>query len=154
LRRDCRPVHLERIPLELLLLLAERRGDLVTRDEIVTRIWGREVFLDTESAIATAVRKIRRALRDAPARPKYIATVPAKGYRFIAQVQDGARSGVLSARRMLAVLPLDNLSGDPRQEFFSDGMTEEIIAQLGRTQRTLGVIARTSVMRYKSTRKT
>jgi DNA-binding winged helix-turn-helix (wHTH) protein len=84
LRFKSRPVRLERIPLDLLFLLAERRGQLVTREEIIERIWGRHVFLDTNNAINTAIRKIRRALRDDPAAPRIVVTVPAKGYRFVA----------------------------------------------------------------------
>jgi DNA-binding winged helix-turn-helix (wHTH) protein len=87
LRRKGRVVRLQRIPLDLLLLLVERRGQLVTREEIVDRIWGKEVFLDSESAINTAVGKLRRALRDQPGSPRFIATVPAKGYRFVAALR-------------------------------------------------------------------
>jgi DNA-binding winged helix-turn-helix (wHTH) protein/tetratricopeptide (TPR) repeat protein len=88
LRRKGRPVSLERIPLDLLFLLAERRGTLVTRQEILERIWGKEVFLDVDSAVNTAVRKIRRALRDDADAPRFIETVPAKGYRFLASVRE------------------------------------------------------------------
>jgi DNA-binding winged helix-turn-helix (wHTH) protein len=88
LRFKGRPVRLERIPLDLLFLLAERRGQLVTREEIIERIWGRHVFLDTNNAINTAIRKIRRALRDDPAAPRIVVTVPSKGYRFVAPLRD------------------------------------------------------------------
>jgi len=88
LRRKGRVVPLQRIPLDLLLLLVERRGQLVTREEIIERIWGKEVFLDTESSINTAIGKLRRALRDHQGSPRFIATVPAKGYRFIAGVHE------------------------------------------------------------------
>src|SRR6202035_2735631 len=81
LRRNGRAVRLQRIPLDLLFLLVERRGQLVTREEIIERIWGKEVFLDTESSINTAVRKLRQALRDQSGAKRFIATVPAKGYR-------------------------------------------------------------------------
>jgi DNA-binding winged helix-turn-helix (wHTH) protein/Tol biopolymer transport system component len=84
LRRAGRVVRLERIPLELLLYLAERPGQLVTRDEILERIWGKGVFVDTDNAINTAVRKIRQALRDDAEKPRYVMTVPGKGYRFAA----------------------------------------------------------------------
>ena len=87
LRRKGRPVQLERIPLELLFLLAERRGQLVTREEIVERVWGKGVFLDTDNAINSAVRKIRHALHDDSDSPRFVATVPAKGYRFVASVR-------------------------------------------------------------------
>jgi DNA-binding winged helix-turn-helix (wHTH) protein/tetratricopeptide (TPR) repeat protein len=87
LRRAGSPVQIERIPMELLLILIERNGQLVNRGEILERIWGKEVFLDTESAVSTAIRKLRRALSDDASHPKYIETVTAKGYRFIAPVQ-------------------------------------------------------------------
>jgi class 3 adenylate cyclase/tetratricopeptide (TPR) repeat protein len=86
LRRSGRPLHLERIPLEILLLLVERRGQLVRRHEIADRIWGTDVVLDIDNALNTAIRKIRRVLRDDPARARYVETVPARGYRFIGAV--------------------------------------------------------------------
>jgi DNA-binding winged helix-turn-helix (wHTH) protein len=79
LRRKGRPVRIERIPLDLLFLLAERPGQLVTRKEILARIWGKEVFLDTDSSINAAVRKIRQVLRDDADSPRFVATVPTKG---------------------------------------------------------------------------
>ena len=158
LRRAGLPLPLEKIPFELLVLLVERSGTLVTRDEIVQRIWGKDVFLDTENAVSTAVRKARRVLGDDAASPKYIETVPSKGYRFIAPMDPSANvshspgtSDASARRATLAVLPLEDLSDDC-QDYFSDGMTEEILTHLGRHPR-LGVIARTSVMRYKGTRK-
>jgi eukaryotic-like serine/threonine-protein kinase len=87
LRRAGRSVRLERIPLDLLFLLVERHGQLVTRQEIVDRVWGKEVFLDTEHGINTAARKIRLALSDNPEAPRFVLTVPAKGYRFVASVE-------------------------------------------------------------------
>jgi DNA-binding winged helix-turn-helix (wHTH) protein/tetratricopeptide (TPR) repeat protein len=87
LRRSGSPVPIERIPMELLLILVEKSGQLVNRGEILERIWGKEVFLDTDSAVSTAVRKLRRALSDDASHPRYIETVMAKGYRFIAPVQ-------------------------------------------------------------------
>src|SRR5215467_3758935 len=79
-------VRLERIPLELLFLLIERCSQLVTREEILERIWGKGVFIDREHAINTAVRKIRRALNDDANAPRFIVTIPGKGYRFVASV--------------------------------------------------------------------
>ncbi len=96
LRRKGRPVTLERIPLDLLFLLADRRGQLVTREEIRERIWGKDVFLDVESAINTAVRKIRLALRDDADSPRFIETVPAKGYRFLASMREMRSTGEAS----------------------------------------------------------
>jgi len=84
LRRGDNVLKLEKIPMELLVLLVENNGQLVTRDEIVERIWGRDVFLDTEHGINTAIRKIRQALGDDPEQPRFLQTVTGKGYRFIA----------------------------------------------------------------------
>jgi pimeloyl-ACP methyl ester carboxylesterase/DNA-binding winged helix-turn-helix (wHTH) protein len=88
LRSEGRPVKLERIPLDLLFLLIDRHDQLVTREEILERIWGKEVFLDADSAINSAVRKIRRALHDDPEAPRFVATVRTRGYRFIAAVSE------------------------------------------------------------------
>jgi pimeloyl-ACP methyl ester carboxylesterase/DNA-binding winged helix-turn-helix (wHTH) protein len=88
LRCKGRPMKLERIPLDLLFLLVERRDHLVTREEILERIWGKGVFLDADSAINSAVRKIRRALSDDPESPRFVVTVPTRGYRFSAEVRE------------------------------------------------------------------
>jgi DNA-binding winged helix-turn-helix (wHTH) protein len=87
LRRGGRTISIERIPLDLLFLLVERRGQLVTRAEILDHIWGKGVYFHAENAINTAVRKIRSALKDKPGKPEFIATVPTKGYRFIGAVE-------------------------------------------------------------------
>src|SRR5580692_333542 len=99
LRRSGQDVKLERIPLELLLLLADRAGDVVTREEIAERLWGKGVQLDTENAINTAIRKIRLALGDDPAQPRFVQTVTGRGYRFIAEV---IRQGSSAAGKDLA----------------------------------------------------
>src|SRR5580700_11010198 len=92
LRRSGQDVRLERIPLVLLLLLADRAGEVVTREEIVERLWGKGVQLDTENAINTAIRKIRLALEDDPAHPRFVQTVTGKGYRFIARMAEPSAS--------------------------------------------------------------
>src|SRR6186713_191005 len=86
LRRDGRVERLEKLPMELLILLAERRGQLVTRAEILERLWGRDVSLSTDAAINTAVRKVRRALGDDPDAPRFLETVVGKGYRFVGDI--------------------------------------------------------------------
>jgi TolB-like protein/DNA-binding winged helix-turn-helix (wHTH) protein/Flp pilus assembly protein TadD len=220
LRRKGRPVRLERLPLEFLLLLVSRRGELVTRAEIAQKLWGDNVYVDTDTAINVVVRKARQALRDDADNPKFLLTVTSKGYRFVAAVSEessqpadlkpaassepapiqpapgmetpprtipeptkrrwlrhwmtwaalGAlvvatlligrsylrRHSAPPARRiMLAVLPFMNLSGDPSQEYIVDGLTEEIITDLGQmSPEQMGVIARTSAMAYKNTDKT
>ena len=87
LRRNGRAVRLERHPMDLLLLLVERRNDLVSRAEIVERLWGKDVFVDVETGVHTAMRKVRQALRDSPEAPTFVETVPGRGYRFIATVE-------------------------------------------------------------------
>ncbi|MDE2273924.1 MAG: winged helix-turn-helix domain-containing protein [Gammaproteobacteria bacterium] len=161
LRGAGQAVHLERIPLDILFLLVERCGDLVTREEINEKIWGRNRLIDTSNSINTAIRKIRQALGDDLHAPRFVETVTGKGYRFLPSVaavdtaETSVNTAALQARRvMLAVLPFLNLSNDPAQEYFSDGLTEETIAnfgQLGSDQ--LGIIARTSAMAYKGTSK-
>ena len=79
LRRGGRAERLEKLPMELLIFLAERRGQLVTRAEILDRLWGKDVFVEADSAINTAVRKVRRALGDDPDNPRFLETVVGKG---------------------------------------------------------------------------
>src|ERR1700735_4088760 len=100
LRRKGRTVQMERIPLEVLFILADRRGQLVTREEILERVWGKGVFLDTDNAINTAVRKIRHALHDDSDSPRFVVTVPARGYRFVAEIRapKTSRAAQLRAR--------------------------------------------------------
>ena len=86
LRRGSRVLKLERIPLEILLLLLEQPGEIVTREEIVARVWGADVFLDTDNSIRGAIRKIRQVLKDDSEQPRFIQTVTGRGYRFIAPV--------------------------------------------------------------------
>lgn len=83
LRQGSRRIKLERIPTDLLFLLLEKSGSVVTREEIEARLWGSDLFLDSERSINTAIRKIRRALRDDARHPQLIETVVGKGYRFI-----------------------------------------------------------------------
>jgi TolB-like protein/DNA-binding winged helix-turn-helix (wHTH) protein len=210
-------ISLERIPMELLILLLERQGSVVTRQEIVDRLWGKDVFVDTEHGINTAVRKIRQALRDDPDQPRFILTVSGKGYRFVAgdngnrrpaaptpsetptalpereprpsgsdvpdrgsvaavmpAVQSNraklaiviaicvvvavifissqrhriVRANQASQIHSIAVIPLANLSGDAAQDYFADGMTDELITALAKN-RSLRVVSRTSAMQYK-----
>src|SRR6266403_4695182 len=93
LRRRQQPVKIEKIPMELLIFLASRQGRLVTRKEIVEQIWGTDVFLDTEHAINTAIRKIRLALGDDAEQPRFVRTVVGKGYRFAPVIQETPSNG-------------------------------------------------------------
>ena len=155
LRHKDRIVRLERIPFELLCLLVERRGELVTRKEILERVWGKGVFVDSENSINTAIRKIRRALNDDVDAPRFIVTMPARGYRFVTSIHETA-VGALSTQSppplpdkpSIAVLPFTNLSGDREQEYFSDGITDDVITALSRLP-GIFVIARSSTFTYK-----
>jgi TolB-like protein len=158
LRRDGRPVRLERRPMDLLILLVERRGQLVPRADIVARLWGDGVFVDVETGVNTAMRKLRQALRDPAEKPSFVETVSGKGYRFVAPVdvvgEPPAAAPTAAARVTVAVLPFENLSQDPEREYLADGLTDETIAVLGQIDpEHLGVIGRTSVMAYKRTTK-
>jgi TolB-like protein/Tfp pilus assembly protein PilF len=155
LRRGSRPVKLERLAMELLLLLVSRHDIVVSREEIAERLWGKDVYVDAENGVNTAIRKVRRALADSPERPRFIKCVPGKGYRFIAAVVEEQDGKALPAKRTrIAVLPFSNYAGDPSEDYFCDGMSEETIAALGTVSpQNLGVIARTSAMTYRNTTK-
>jgi TolB-like protein/DNA-binding winged helix-turn-helix (wHTH) protein/Flp pilus assembly protein TadD len=126
LRRNGRRVRLERQPMDLLILLVGRRGQLVSRSQIVDALWCKDVFVDVENGVNTAIRKLRQALRDAPDAPRFIETVPGKGYRFIAAVEilpetvaaplppaasEPAATRRVSARLVLGALTLAALAG-------------------------------------------
>src|SRR5215470_16360111 len=93
LRRGSRVLKLERIPLEILILLLEHGGETVSHDEIVARVWGSHVFLDTDNSIRGAIRKVRQVLKDDPETPRFIQTVTGRGYRFIAPVLSADQEG-------------------------------------------------------------
>jgi len=190
--------------MELLILLVERRDQLVGREEIIPRLWGKDVFLDTEQGINTAIRKIRLTLGDDPNDPRFLQTIVGKGYRFVgpitlipvtapapapvpatdeetqpsrpktalrwklvafAAVFMLASAAVVAFRyfdwirwfprppvHSIAVLPLKNLSGNPADEYFADGMTDELITNLAKIS-ALRVTSYTSVSKYKTTSK-
>ena len=152
LRRNGQAVRLDPKPLELLFLLVESQGAVISHGEALRRVWGEDVFVNGEAALYTAVKKIRQATGD----PTLIETVPGKGYRLRAAAHGsgtGATGSVPSQQeeQRLAILPLANLSNDPEQDYFSDGLTEELINTISRLLRgQMGVIARTSVMRYRA----
>jgi TolB-like protein/DNA-binding winged helix-turn-helix (wHTH) protein/tetratricopeptide (TPR) repeat protein len=191
-------------PSRILVLLVTRAGEIVSRDEIAREVWGGDTFVDFEQGLNYAIRQIRAALNDDADQPRYVETLPKRGYRFIARVDTSEPEraavpleapeekvvhgspaasfrnrwyavavlalvmmggvvlllrGVRPARShaskiMLVVLPFQNLSGNPEQDYLSEGMTEELITQLGRMRPDrLGVIARTSSMFYQKTDK-
>ena len=203
LLRDGQPVILPPKDLETLLALVERAGHIVEKEELIEKVWP-GVFVE-EGNLSRRIFNLRQVLGDTEDGRKYIETIPRRGYRFIAALQEDTESATpelaplsgqtqtttsLSQRRgfwlwplvltavlvvtaillsryfwplenpphgkvMLAVLPFANLSGNAHEDYFADGLTEEMIAQLGQLQPTrLGVIARTSTTRFKDTKET
>jgi len=188
-------------PFQILLALLEKPSELVTREDLVRRLWPEGTFVDFDRGLNKAVLSLREALGDSAENPQFVETLPRKGYRFIAPVDSdqqecsavptgphpvsasrsgrwiaalavlGALSIVLATslgglRRWmtnrlrpssqitaLAVIPLENLSRDPEQEYFADGMTDELITNLAKISQAR-VVSRTSVMHYKRSRET
>jgi len=208
-------IKVQQQPMKLLEILLEHPGEVVTREELRSRVWADESFGDFDQAVNIAIAKLRSALGDSAENPRFIETLPKRGYRFIADVSvvdadaplkepesspgdlpatepvhkvQGAGLTVAPKRQMwptrrviaalalllclsilsvwlfhsrgraptgirsLAVLPLDNLSADASQNYFADGMTDELITDLAQIS-ALRVISRTSVMVYKGARK-
>ena len=207
-------IRVQQQPMKLLQILLEHPRKVVTREELRSRVWPNESFGDFDQALNIAIGKLRSALGDSAENPRFIETLPKRGYRFIADVSvldadrpkmaesvagdppapepghtlqgtglavapkrrlwltgrvTGALAFVLSLSilsvwlfrsrgpapagiRSLAVLPLENLSGDASQNYFADGMTDELITDLAQIS-ALRVISRTSVMAYKGARK-
>jgi TolB-like protein len=151
-RVDGKPLRLERQPMDLLILLARSQGRLVTRDEIVSTLWGGDVFVDSERGVNNAIHKLRTALRDDSEHPHVIETVVGKGYRFIAPVTVAEPSSSAEAIRSVAVLPLRNLSGDPDEDYFAAGLTDELTTNIARI-RSLRVVSATSTLQYRTSAK-
>jgi TolB-like protein/Flp pilus assembly protein TadD len=155
LRNGSTRVRLQEQPFEILRLMLERPGDVVTRDELRQRLWPSGTFVDFEHSLNAAIKRLRATLGDDADCPRFVETVPRRGYRFIAGAveSDPSRAVTRSSpepRLRLAVLPFSNLSDDSSQEYFSDGLTEELIAQLGPLCRgQVGIIARWSSMFFK-----
>jgi TolB-like protein len=137
---------------QVLAALLEHPGQVVTREELHRRLWREEVFVDFDNNLNTLVATLREALGDSTDHPRYIETLPKRGYRFLENVFElpkKTESGA-SERIRLVVLPFMNLSGDPAEEYFSDAMTDELITVIARVAPTeLAVIARTTAMHYK-----
>jgi TolB-like protein len=147
------PVEIGNKAFQLLRLLVSNPNRLLTKDQILDAVWG-EVCV-SEGLIKEYVHDLRLALGDDPKQPRFIETVRGRGYRFLGGIEEDERTESAEARRRpkshspsLAVLPFINLSGDPEQEYFSDGITEDIITELSRF-RSLFVIARNSSFTYR-----
>ncbi|MBV9433972.1 MAG: tetratricopeptide repeat protein [Hyphomicrobiales bacterium] len=145
--------NLQEQPLKVLAMLLERPGEVVSREELRDRVWTHTV-IDFDHGINKAINKIRDVLGDSATHPRFVETVARRGYRFLAEVTalDMASPKPAAAIRSIAVLPLEDLSGDSAQDYFADGMTDELIMSLGQIS-ALRVISRTSVMSYKLVRK-
>lgn len=195
-------IRLQRQPFEVLLTLLERSGEVVTREELQKKLWPADTFVDFEHGLGSAINRLREALGDSTDRPRYIETVPRRGYKFIAAVEEVGDHGLAATAQVtatpekaakpvrrfplvvalgaaiviallltfawpglrervgsdtaridsLAVLPLENLSRDSEQEYFTDGMTDQLITDLAQIP-SVRVISRTSVMQYKNVHK-
>ena len=202
LRKRGLRIKLHGQPFEVLAMLLEHSGEVVTREELQQRLWPSDTFVDFDHGVNAAINRLREALGDSAESPRFIETLPRRGYRFIAAIEPpsvaplgeatdaamragpkahprsfwmgalvvaiilailiglnigGLRDQIFarhSARqiRSIAVLPLVNLSGDSEQEYFADGMTDQLTTDLGKIG-ALRVISRTSVMQYKGTKK-
>jgi TolB-like protein len=153
LSRDNKPVQLGGRALDILFVLASAEGAVVSKDELMARVWGGVVV--EENNIQVHISALRRALYQDGARERWIVTVPGRGYRLLGPPEPDTADGPATEPSLpvpdkpsIAVLPFDNLSGDPEQEYFADGMVEEIITALSRI-RWLVVIARNSSFAYK-----
>jgi TolB-like protein/tetratricopeptide (TPR) repeat protein len=164
LRKGGIRIRLQDQPFEILMVMLERPGDIVTREELRLRLWPAGTFVDFEHSLNAAIKRLRAALGDDADNPRFVETLHRRGYRFIAPVETdgepvrnlhmvrpaGLKPAADIVNVRLAVLPFANLSNDPTQEYFSDGLTEEMITQIGRLcPGRLGVIARTSSMLFK-----
>ena len=199
LRKQGMRIRLQEQPSQVLIMLLDRAGEVVSREEICRKLWTPDTFVDFDQSLGTALRKLRQALDDDAQTPRFIETLPRRGYRFIGTlngVGQAASPDAPPARRLgirvrlalltllslltltavllalnvhgwrnrilvhtprpqiqaLAVLPLANLSGDPEQEYFADGMTEALITELGKISAPR-VISRQSIMQYKGSKK-
>jgi TolB-like protein/DNA-binding winged helix-turn-helix (wHTH) protein/Tfp pilus assembly protein PilF len=205
LTKDGKRVRLQAQPFQLLVMLLERPGQLVTREEICQKLWSTDTFVDFDHSLGTAINKVREVLNDSVAEPRFVETIPRRGYRFIAPVtvvdpppvpqKPPAELGRAPLRKShflsvvgvgvaaallvsvliawnfhgwrqrlsfrpsasppvksIAVLPLLNLSSDPDQQFFADGVTDELITNLAQIG-SLRVISHTSTMAYSGTHK-
>ena len=147
LRKQGIKIKLQEQPLQILAALLEHPGQVVTREELRSRLWPSDTFVDFDHSLNKAINKLREALGDSAENPRFIETLAKHGYRFLRDLQ-----GSPGQIRSLLVLPLENLSRDPEQEYFADGLTEELITKLAKIS-ALRVLSRTTAMHYKGARK-
>src|SRR6266480_5101334 len=143
LRKQGTRMKLQEQPLQMLQVLLQRPGEVVTREELQQKIWPSDTFVDFDHGINNAIKRLREALGDTAETPCYVETLPRRGYRFIGKIERETPKF-----RSLAVLPLENLSRDPEQEYFAEGLTEALITTLAKIGE-LRVVSRTSAMQYK-----
>jgi TolB-like protein len=149
LRKHGRKIRLQEQPFQILVELLKRPGQVVLREEIRHKLWPNGTIVEFEHSINAAVKRLRDSLQDSAERPRYIETLARRGYRFIAAVfYESEAASKTEAVNSIAVLPFANTSGDQDNEYFSDGLSEEIINELSRV-RGLKVIARTSAFAFK-----
>jgi TolB-like protein/Tfp pilus assembly protein PilF len=149
LRKCGLKISLREQSFQVLAALLEHPGEVVTREELRKRLWAKDVYVEFDNNLNSAMARLREALSDPAEHPRFIETLPKRGYRFIATLSKPA-----APRARLLVLPFANLSGDPAQEYFSDAMTDEVISEFaGLAPEQLAVIARTTAMHYKGSHK-
>jgi len=152
-RKQGMRIRMEEKPFQILELLMERAGHVVTRTALRGKLWP-DTVVGYEHGLNTAINKLRDLLGDCARSPRFVETLPRLGYRFIAPVEESGKAVATAGKRILLVLPFESLCGDDEQEHFAEGLTEEMISQLGQLNpKRLGVIARTSAVRYKATKK-
>src|SRR5262245_26894076 len=151
LRKGKQRIRLQEQPFEILRRMLERPGDVVTREELARHLWPKGTFVDFEHSLNAAVKRLRLALGDDADNPRFVETLPRRGYRFIgASASESTPRALAGPKVRLAVLPFVNLSTDDRDAYFADGLTEEMIAQLGQLCRDrIGIISRHSSMVFK-----
>ena len=135
-------VKLQQQPFQVLAALLQRPGEVVTRDELQRRIWPSDTFVDFEHGLNKAMNRLRDALEDSAENPRFIETLPKRGYRFIGRIERRISS--------IALLDFESSSGDRAQEYWADGITGELTTQLARIS-DLRVVSRSSIMRLKNT---